>query len=126
MLLPAQSTAVISTKFQGLWQSQALYIATLHNPSTGFVIGRLAIVAINNSLTCQVAVINGAPFDIQLVRGDFIRAGTTLHPQAAKVQPIKALPIATISCHRPEETIQPHELRNSKLAQAPNDRIKKL
>ena len=38
-LLPAQSAAVITTKLQGVWNPNAVYVATLHNPRTGFVVG---------------------------------------------------------------------------------------
>ena len=38
-LLPAQSAAMITTKLHGSWHPEAVYVATLHNPRTGFVVG---------------------------------------------------------------------------------------
>ena len=94
VLLPAQSTAIISTKFQGSWNQNATYVATLHNPRTGFVVGGPALVNINEDRTCQVAVINTAPLDIQLERDDFIGAIEML--SVTPVKPMDALPVASI------------------------------
>ena len=94
ILLPAQSTAIISTKFQGSWDTSATYVATLHNPRTGFVVGGPALVDIKDDRTCQVAVINTAPFDIQLKRNNFIGAIEAL--PSTPVRPIDALPVASI------------------------------
>ena len=38
-LIPAQSAAVVTTKLQGNWHPETVYVATLHNPRTGFVVG---------------------------------------------------------------------------------------
>ena len=47
-LLPAQSAAVVTTKLHGSWHPEAVYVATLHNPRTGFVVGGPALVSIND------------------------------------------------------------------------------
>ena len=65
-LIPAQSAAVITTKFHGTWQPEATYAATLHNPCTGFMVGGPALVSINDQLFCNVVVFSAAPFDIRL------------------------------------------------------------
>ena len=104
ILLPAQSTGIISTKFQGSWDPKATYVATLHNLRTGFVVGGPALVHIKDDQTCQVAVINTAPFDIQLERDNFIGAIETL--PTTPVRPIDALPVASIT-QPPERPFQP-------------------
>ena len=107
MLLPAQSTVVISTKFQRKWTPEVTHIATVYNPRTGFVVGDLAIVNVDKHLNCQVAVINSAPYDIQLERGDFIGAIEALQPQTAQVRSLNVLPVAQLMNPAPVQIITP-------------------
>ena len=92
-LMSMQPTKMVKHHF--IWaQNMATYVATLHNPRTGFVVGGPALVDIKDDRTCQVAVINTAPFDRQLERNDFIGAIEAL--PTTPVRPIDALPVALI------------------------------
>ena len=64
--LPAQLAAVVTTKLHGSWHPEAVYMATLHNPRTGFVVGVRPWSSINVQQFCDVAVFNTAPYDILL------------------------------------------------------------
>ena len=105
MLLPEQSTVVISTKFQRKWTPEVTHIATVYNPRTGFVVGDLAIVNVDKHLNCQVAVINSAPYDIQLERGDFIGTIEALQPQT--VRSLNVLLVAQLMNQAPVQIITP-------------------
>ena len=65
---------MINTKLHGKWHLEAVDVATLHNPRTGFIVGGPALVSINDQLFCDVAMFNAAPYDIRLKRGDFMGA----------------------------------------------------
>ena len=95
-LIPAQSAAVVATKLHGNWHPEAVYVATLHNPQTRFVVGRPALVSINDQQFCDVAVFNVAPYDILLKRGDFMGAIEEVPTSTTHIGSIATLPIAAI------------------------------
>ena len=82
--------------------------------------GGPAIVHIKEDLTCLVAVINNAPFDIQLERNNFIGAVETL--EIGTVQPIETLQVVTINRPGPNHMVETQKLKGSILAQTPSDR----
>ena len=122
--MPLQSTAIISTKLQGPWDPKATYVATLYNLHTGFVVGGPALVDIKENQTCQVAVINNAPFDIQLERNDFVGAIKTL--PATPIQPIDTLLVASINRPGRNLTFSWQQLQASILARTSTERPEEL
>ena len=94
-------------------------MATLHNPRTRFVVGGPALVDIKDDRTCQMAVINTAPFDIQLERDDFIGAIEAL--PTTPVRPIDALPVASIVQPSRTPAFSKQQLQASILAQTEPD-----
>ena len=96
VLLPASSTTVLPAKFNGDWDNTATYVATIYNPRTQFVVGGPALVRITEDKTCLVAVINTAPHEIYLERGDFLGAVEALEPHLTEVLPVETLPVASI------------------------------
>ena len=125
-LILAQSAAVITTKFNGTWHPEATYVATLHNPCTGFVVGGPALVSINDQLFCDVAVFSAAPFDIRQVRGDFMEAIDEVPSTTTEIGSIKTIPVAAIQPRNNHLPVQPEELRSSILEYTPVDRQEEL
>ena len=102
VLLRASSTTIIHTKLTGHWNKTATYVATIYNPRAQFVFGGPAMVRI----TCQVAVINNAPHEVYLERGDFLGAVEALEQHLTEVHPVESIPVAkSFFClQRPPET----------------------
>ena len=96
VLLPASSTSIISAKFTGQWEDTATYVATIYNPRTQFVVGGPAMVHIMEDKTCHVAVINTAPHEIYLERGDFLGAVEALEQHLTEVHPVDTIPVASL------------------------------
>ena len=125
-LILRQSAAVITTKLHGTWQPEATYVATLHNPRTGFVVGGPALVSINDQLFCDVAVFNAAPFDIRLESGDFMGAIEEIPSTTMEICSVEAIPVAAIRHHSNPIPVLPEELRSSILEYTPVDRQEEL
>ena len=96
VLLRASSTTIIPAKFTGHWDNTATYVATIYNPRTQFVVGGPAMVHITEDKTCQVAVINTAPHEIYLERGDFLGAVKALEQHLTEVHPVETIPVASL------------------------------
>ena len=88
--------------------------------------GGPAIVQVDSETTCQVAVINTAPFHILLERNNFIGANEALHNPVATVQPIETLCVATVNPPVLKPQVSSHELTNLILPQSPHDRREEL
>ena len=110
-LLPAQLAAVITTKLHSSWHPKAVYVATLHNPRTGFVVGGPALVSINDQQFCDVAVFNAAPYDILLERGDFMGAIEEVSSSSTHIGSIATIPVVAIWQPESQIPIRPDELR---------------
>ena len=109
-LLPARSAAVITTKLHGSWHPEAVYVATLHNPRTRFVVGGPALVSINDQQLCDVVVFNAAPYNILLERGDFMGAIEEVPSSFTHIGSIAMLPVAALQHQGNQIPIQPVEL----------------
>ena len=125
-LIPAQSAAVITTKFRGSWNPNTTYVATLHNPRTGFVVGGPALVTIDDRQFCDVAVFNAAPFDIVLEREDFMGAIEEVPDSTTHISSVNTIPVAALSHRTQPPPLQPQDLRGSILEQTPSDRQEEL
>ena len=119
--LLAQSSAAVTTKLHGSWHPEAVYVATLHNPRTGFVVGGPALVSINDQQFCDVAVFNAAPYDILLERGDFMGAIEEVPSSSTHIGSIATLPVAALQHQENQIPIQPEELLGSILEHTPQD-----
>ena len=95
-LLPTSSTTIIHAKLTGHWDNMATYVATIYNPRTQFVVGGPAMVHITEDKTCQIAVINTAPHEIYLERGDFLGAVEALEQHLTQVHLVETIPVASL------------------------------
>ena len=109
--LLAQSSAAVTTKLHGSWHLEAVYVATLHNPRTRFVVGGPALVSINDQQFCDVAVFNPAPYDILLERGDFMGAIEEVSSSSTHIGSIATIPVVAIWQPESQIPIRPDELR---------------
>ena len=96
VLLSSSSTTFIPAKFMGQWDETDTYVATIYNPRTQFVVGGPAMVRITEHKICQIAVINTAPHEIYLERGDFLGAVEALEQHSTEVHPVEAIPVASL------------------------------
>ena len=109
-LILAQSAAVTTTKLHGQWHPEAVYVATLHNPRTGFVVGGPALVSIDDQLFCDVAVFNAAPYEIRHKRGDFMGAIEEVPLSTTQIGSVVMIPVAAM---HPQEFTSRSDRKNS-------------
>ena len=91
----------------GQWDETATNVATLYNPRTHHGAHHI----------CRVAVINTAPHDIHLERGDFLGAVEVLEQHHTEVHSVEAIQAASLFASAttgalPNERLQDQVLNN--------------
>jgi hypothetical protein len=71
-MIPAMTTSIVTTKFNGEAHKDKTYIATIHCPGTPTISGIPALVSMDKNNNCKVMVENCAPDDVTMERNDLM------------------------------------------------------
>jgi hypothetical protein len=70
--IPAMTSSIITTKFNGNSHPDKMYIATIHCPGALTLTGVPSLVTIDNNQNCKVVIENCAPYDVTIERNDIM------------------------------------------------------
>ncbi len=70
--IPAMTSSIITTKFNGDTHPDKTYIATIHCPGAPTLTGVLSLVTIDSNHNCKVIIENCAPYEVTIERNDII------------------------------------------------------
>jgi hypothetical protein len=70
--IPAMTSSMVTTKFNGETLQDKTYIATIHCPGTPMITGVPAVVSINENNNCKVMIENCAPYDVTIETNDLM------------------------------------------------------
>jgi hypothetical protein len=70
--IPAMTSSIITTKFNGDTHPDKTYIATIHCPGAPTLTGVLSLVTIDSNQNCKVVIENCAPYEVTFERNDIM------------------------------------------------------
>jgi len=70
--IPAMTSCIITTKFNGETHPEKTYIATIHCPGSPTLTGVPSLVTIDNDQNCKVVIENCAPYEVTIERNDIM------------------------------------------------------
>jgi hypothetical protein len=70
--IPAMTSSIITTKFNGDTHPDKTYIATIHCPGAPTLTGVPSLVTIDSNQNCKVIIKNCAPYDVTIERNDIM------------------------------------------------------
>ncbi len=70
--IPAMTSSIITTKFNGDTHPDKMYIAMIHCPGAPTLTGVPSLVTIDSNQNCKVIMENCAPYDITIERNDIM------------------------------------------------------
>jgi hypothetical protein len=68
--IPAMTSSIISTKFNGESHPDKTYIATIHCPGAPTLTGVPSLVSIDSTQNCKIVIENCAPYEVTIERND--------------------------------------------------------
>jgi hypothetical protein len=68
--IPAMTSSIISTKFNGESHPDKTYIATIHCPGAPTLTGVPSLVSIDSNQNCKIVIENCAPDEVTIERND--------------------------------------------------------
>jgi hypothetical protein len=68
--LPAMTSSIISTKFNGETHPDKTYVATIHCPGAPTLTGVPSLVSIDSNQNCMVIIEKCAPYEVTIERND--------------------------------------------------------
>jgi hypothetical protein len=70
--IPAMTSSIITTKFNGDSHPDKTYIAMIHCPGAPTLTGVPSLVTIDSNQNCKVIIENCAPYDVTIERNDIM------------------------------------------------------
>jgi hypothetical protein len=68
--IPAMTSSIISTKFNGESCPDKTYTATIHCPGAPMLTGVPSLVSIDSNQNCKIVIENCAPYEVTIERND--------------------------------------------------------
>jgi hypothetical protein len=72
MTIPAMTSSIIATKFNGESHPDKTYIATIHCPGAPTLTWVPSLVSIDNNQNCKIVIENCAPYEVIIERNDIM------------------------------------------------------
>jgi hypothetical protein len=72
VMIPAMTSSIIWTKFNGESHPDKTYIATIHCPGAPTLTGVLSLVSIDSNQNCKIVIENCAPYEVTIERNDIM------------------------------------------------------
>jgi hypothetical protein len=72
MTIPAMTSSIITTKFNGESHLDKTYIATIHCPGAPTLTGVPSMVSIDSNQNCKIVIENCAPYEVTIERNDIM------------------------------------------------------
>ncbi len=72
MTIPAMTSSIISTKFNGELHPDKTYIAMIHCPGAPTLTGVPSLVSIDSNQNCKIIIENCAPYNVTIERNDIM------------------------------------------------------
>jgi hypothetical protein len=70
--IPAMTSCIVTTKFNGETHPDKTYIATIHCPGAPTLTGVPSLVTIDNNQSCRVIIENCAPYEVTIERNNIM------------------------------------------------------
>jgi len=70
--IPAMTSSIVTTKFNGEVHKDKTYVATFHCPGSPTLTGVASLVSINENQNCKVVIENCAPYEVTIKRNDIM------------------------------------------------------
>jgi hypothetical protein len=70
--IPAMTSSIITTKFNGEMHPDKTYVATIHCPEAPTLTGVPSLVSIDNNQNCKNVIENCAPYEVTIERNDIV------------------------------------------------------
>jgi hypothetical protein len=70
--IPAMTSSIITTKFNGETHLDKTYVATIHCPGAPTLTGVPSLVSIDNNQNCRIVIENCAPYEVTIERNDIM------------------------------------------------------
>ena len=88
--IPAMTSCIITTKFNGEMHPEKTYIATIHCPGSLTLTGVPSLVTIVNDQNCKVVIENCAPYEVTIERNDIMGI---IEIEEDKLYPLRMRPL---------------------------------
>jgi hypothetical protein len=72
MTIPAMTSSIVTTKFNGEIHKDKTYVATIHCPGSPMLTGVASLVSIDENQNCRVVIENCAPYEVTIERNDIM------------------------------------------------------
>jgi hypothetical protein len=72
VIIPAMTSSIITTKFNGKTHPDKAYAATIHCPGAPTLTGVPSLVSINSNQNCKIIIENCAPYEVTIERTDIM------------------------------------------------------
>jgi hypothetical protein len=72
MTIPAMTSSIVTTKFNGEIHKDKTYVATIHCPGLPMLTGVASLVSIDENQNCKVVIENCAPYKVTIERNDIM------------------------------------------------------
>jgi hypothetical protein len=70
--IPAKTSSILTTKFNGEVHKDKTYAATIHCPGSPMLTGVASLVSIDENQNCKVVIENCAPYEVTIERNDIM------------------------------------------------------
>jgi hypothetical protein len=70
--IPAMTSSLVTTKFNGETHTDKTYVATIHCPGSPTLTGVPSLVSIDKNQNCQIIIKNCAPYEVTIKRNDIM------------------------------------------------------
>jgi hypothetical protein len=70
--IPAMTSSIITTKFNGEMNTDKTYVATIHCPGSPTLTGVPSLVSIDENHNCKIIIKNCAPYQVTIERNDIM------------------------------------------------------
>ncbi len=70
--IPAMTSSIVITKFNGEVHKDKTYVATIHCPGSPTLTGVASLVSIDENQNCKVVIENCAPYEVTIERNDIM------------------------------------------------------
>ncbi len=72
MTIPAMTSSIVTTKFNGEIHKDKTYVVTIHCPGSPTLTGVASLVSIDENQNCKVIIENWAPYEVTIERNDIV------------------------------------------------------
>ncbi len=70
--IPAMTSSIVTTKFNGETHTDKMYVATIHCPGSPTLTGVASLVSIDENHNCKIIIENCAPYEVTIERDDIM------------------------------------------------------